>query len=75
MVWNTSTILPDEKFPGIIFKSLFGYRDNLYLVQAVGYILFLLTVGGLYFRSITGSSPQNGKNIPVAQKPMSSAKD
>ncbi|MDM9381193.1 FTR1 family protein [Chlorogloeopsis sp. ULAP01] len=63
MVWNTANILPDEKFPGIVLKALFGYRQHLYLVQAVGYVLFLLTVGGLYFRSITGGTP--GGNIPV----------
>ncbi|QIR39180.1 FTR1 family iron permease [Tolypothrix sp. PCC 7910] len=68
MVLNTSKILPDEQFPGIILKSLFGYRDNLYLVQAVGYLTFLLTVGGLYFRSITGnSSAQDTKNLRSVQ--------
>ncbi|BAY97233.1 iron permease FTR1 [Tolypothrix tenuis PCC 7101] len=68
MVLNTSKILPDEQFPGIIIKSLFGYRDNLYLVQAVGYLTFLLTVGGLYFRSITGnSSDQATKNLRSVQ--------
>ncbi|BAY94375.1 MULTISPECIES: FTR1 family iron permease [unclassified Tolypothrix] len=68
MVLNTSKILPDEQFPGIILKSLFGYRDNLYLVQAVGYLTFLLTVGGLYFRSITGnSSAPATKNLRSVQ--------
>ena len=52
MVWNTDQILPERQFPGIIFKSLFGYRDHLYLLQAVGYVAFLLSVGGLYFRSL-----------------------
>ncbi|BDI19118.1 hypothetical protein ANSO36C_49200 [Nostoc cf. commune SO-36] len=75
MVSNTSTILPDEQFPGIILKSLFGYRDNLYLVQAVGYVGFLLTIGGLYFRSLGGASPEGKKNIPFPQKPISSVKD
>ena len=68
MVWNTSNILPDKKFPGVILKVLFGYRDHLYLVQAVAYVSFLLSVGGLYLRSITGTSPQNKKKIPVGQK-------
>ncbi|AFZ25924.1 high-affinity Fe2+/Pb2+ permease [Cylindrospermum stagnale PCC 7417] len=75
MVWNTSKILPDEQFPGIIFKSLFGYRDNLYVLQAVGYAGFLVSVGGLYFRSITGSSPQPKKNSPVMQNQIGSLKD
>ncbi|NJL60596.1 MAG: FTR1 family iron permease [Methylacidiphilales bacterium] len=56
LVWNTSKILPDEQFPGIILKSLFGYRQHLYLVQAVAYLTFLFSVGGIYFRSITSGS-------------------
>ncbi|BAZ28057.1 iron permease FTR1 [Cylindrospermum sp. NIES-4074] len=75
MVWNTGKILPDEQFPGIILKSLFGYTDKLYIVQAVGYSFFLVSVGGLYFRSITGSSPQARKNIPATQKTIGSVKD
>ncbi len=56
LVWDTSKILPDEQFPGIILKSLFGYRQHLYLVQAVAYLTFLFSIGGMYFRSITGGS-------------------
>ncbi len=66
MVWNASNVLPDKKFPGVILKVLFGYREHLYLVQAVAYVSFLLSVGGLYLRSITGTSPQNKKKIPVS---------
>jgi high-affinity iron transporter len=75
IVWNTKKILPDEQFPGIIFKSLFGYTDNLYLVQAVGYLVFILGIGGLYFRSITVTSPQVIKKVPVNQNQVSSFKD
>ena len=62
IVWNTEKILSDEQFPGIILKSLFGYRDKIYIVQAIGYLVFLLSIGGLYFRSITGGNNQNTKN-------------
>jgi high-affinity iron transporter len=75
MVWNTSNILPDDNFPGVILKSLFGYRDKIYVVQAIGYFVFLLSIGGVYLRNITGSSSQVKKNIPVSQKPVSSLKD
>lgn len=54
MVWNTTQILPDDRFPGIILSALFGYTQRLYLVQAVAYLLFLLAVGGLYFQSFAG---------------------
>ncbi|MBD2680101.1 MULTISPECIES: FTR1 family protein [Nostoc] len=52
-VWDFSTILPDRQFPGILLKTLFGYTQKLYLVQAVGYLLFWITIGGLYFRSLS----------------------
>jgi high-affinity iron transporter len=52
MVWNTSRILPDDQFPGLVFKALFGYREKLYLVQAVAYLLFLFTIGSVYFNSL-----------------------
>lgn len=54
MVWNTAKVLPDDRFPGIIFSALFGYTQRLYLVQAVAYLLFMITVGGLYFQSLGG---------------------
>ncbi|MBD2353433.1 FTR1 family iron permease [Tolypothrix sp. FACHB-123] len=66
MVWNTAKILPDEQFPGVIFKTLLGYREHLYLVQAIGYLTFLVTIGGAYLRSITSASapePKNAKPI------------
>lgn len=68
MVWNTSKVLPDQEFPGVIFKSLFGYREHLYVVQAVGYLTFLVTVGGLYFRSLTGGVMKPNQNISMEQK-------
>lgn len=51
-IWDLSTILPDRQFPGILLKTLFGYTQKLYLVQAMGYLLFWAIVGGLYFRSL-----------------------
>lgn len=59
MVWNTHGMLPDQQFPGIILKSLFGYREHLYLVQAVAYIVFVSTVGLFYFRSLSEKNLQH----------------
>lgn len=50
-VWNASNFLPDNQFPGILLKTLFGYRDQLYLVQLIFYLLFISIVGKLYFSS------------------------
>ncbi|MEB3356768.1 MAG: FTR1 family protein [Synechococcales bacterium] len=51
-VWDTSGVLPDREFPGILLKAFFGYTQHLYLAQAVGYVAFLLTVGTIYLQSI-----------------------
>ncbi len=62
MVWNTSKILPDRQFPGIILHTLFGYTDKLYLVEAIAYVLFLATVGSVYFRSLGGKAKLSARN-------------
>ncbi|WP_017653482.1 FTR1 family iron permease [Fortiea contorta] len=75
MVWNTAKILPDEQFPGIILKALFGYRQHLYLVQAVGYLVFLFTIGGIYFRSINGGATAAKNNGRSVRNPINTVKD
>lgn len=54
MVWNFSKVLPDNQFPGILLNALFGYRDRLYIVQAFSYVAFLITIGGIYFQTLSG---------------------
>jgi len=56
MVWNLSKVLPDEKFPGLVLRSLLGYQDKLFLVQAIAYISFLTTAGLAYFNSLSGGT-------------------
>lgn len=63
-VWDTAKILPDDQFPGILLKAVFGYRQDLFLVQAVAYVAFLLIVGSIYFRSLSGSS----QKMPLSAK-------
>jgi high-affinity iron transporter len=60
LVWNTSKILPEDQFPGLLLSALFGYTDKLYLVPALAYIGFLGSIGGIYFRSL------NPKKSPMA---------
>ncbi|WP_159791212.1 FTR1 family iron permease [Sodalinema gerasimenkoae] len=55
LVWDAHAILPDKEFPGIILKTLFGYRDRLYVAQAIAYVSFLATAGWLYFQSLRGT--------------------
>ena len=52
LLWDASGVMPDKQFPGILLKTLLGYRDHIYLLQLVVYIAFLAGVGGRYFRSL-----------------------
>ncbi|MGR3278389.1 FTR1 family iron permease [Acaryochloris marina NIES-2412] len=60
-LWDTSKVLSDQQFPGLLFKALLGYRDHIYLGQAVAYGTFLFSVGTLYLRSL---QPQAVAPIP-----------
>jgi len=53
-LWDISGFLSDRTFPGIVLKSLFGYRDTLYLLQAIAYGVFLAIVGGTYWQTLSG---------------------
>jgi high-affinity iron transporter len=52
LVWDVHEILPDKEFPAILFKALFGFRDRLFLGQAIAYFTFLTSAGLLYFQSL-----------------------
>jgi high-affinity iron transporter len=67
-VWDLSQILPDRKFPGILLKAFFGYTQTLYLVQAVAYLVFLTTVGTIYFRSL-GTASSQPRSTASTQEP------
>jgi high-affinity iron transporter len=55
-IWNLSKVLPEDRFPGLLLNALLGYTDHLYQVQAIAYFLFMVMIGGIYFRSL--SSPR-----------------
>ncbi|MDY6940159.1 MAG: FTR1 family protein [Cyanobacteriota bacterium] len=63
-VWDLTAILPDKKFPGLLLKSLLGYRDRLFFAQGVGYITFLFVTGMFYFRSLSGGVGRVAKSEP-----------
>lgn len=65
LLWDASSFLPDKQFPGILFKTLLGYRDHIYLLQLIVYIAFLAGVGGRYFRSLE-TIQHKKKNNPQA---------
>ena len=59
-VWDLSGSLSDRAFPGIVLKTLLGYRDKIYLVQAIGWVSFIVGIGGLYFRTL---NPKSGMTL------------
>ena len=65
LVWDTSAWLPDGQGPGLLLKVLLGYRDHLYLLQALVYGGFLAIVGTWYYRSLR--SVASGGASPTAK--------
>jgi len=61
LVWDMFTIFFLNQFPAILFKAMFGFRDRLFLGQAIAYFTFLISAGFLYFQSLTGNLPNNVK--------------
>ncbi len=51
-VWDTHVFLPDRQFPGVILKTVLGYRDHIYLAQAIAYVVFLVTGLRLYWQRV-----------------------
>lgn len=70
-VWDASQVLPDKQFPGIVLKALFGYTQRLYLVQAIAYLLFLGSIGTLYFRSLNPQSTAASKTATATSEQRS----
>ncbi|MBE9158995.1 FTR1 family iron permease [Nodosilinea sp. LEGE 06152] len=64
LLWDGSRVLSDRQFPGILLKTLLGYRDHLYLVQILAYLGFLVLVGTSYFRSLNLPASTTQKAAP-----------
>lgn len=58
LLWDARAVLPDKTFPGVLLKTLLGYRDRLYAGQMLAYVLFMVSVGGTYFRSLNATAPK-----------------
>lgn len=67
-IWDTAKILPEDKFPGLLLSAMFGYTQNLFLVQTVAYVVFLASIGGIYFRSLTGRPSIAAKSQVASNK-------
>jgi high-affinity iron transporter len=62
LIWNTSKVLPEDEFPGLLLSALFGYTDKLYLVPAIAYLTFLGSIGWIYFRSLNPKKMGSNKS-------------
>jgi high-affinity iron transporter len=62
-VTDTSTNLPQGKFPGILLATMFGYTDKLYAMQLFSYLVFLVTAGTIYFQTLSGKQPFSRQRI------------
>jgi high-affinity iron transporter len=58
-LWDLSKWLPDRQFPGLIFKTLLGYRDQLYWLQGIAYVIFLGVIGRLYYQGLQVPVPSS----------------
>jgi high-affinity iron transporter len=58
LLWDGHLILPDRQFPGILLKTFLGYRDRLFVGQAIAYLIFMTTASTLYGFSLNLPKPQ-----------------
>jgi high-affinity iron transporter len=64
-VTDTSDILPQGQFPGILLATMFGYTDKLYALQLASYLIFLFTAGTIYFQTLAGKQPFSRSKVGI----------
>ncbi|HEY9828567.1 MAG TPA: FTR1 family protein [Stenomitos sp.] len=52
LLWDARAILPEGQFPGVLLKTFLGYRDRIFVGQAVAYSIFMAVAGTVYWRSL-----------------------
>jgi high-affinity iron transporter len=78
LLWDGHLILPERQFPGIVLKTLLGYRERLFWGQAIAYGIFLSVAGTLYWRSLNQPnlvSPQAPKSASSSVRPPALTKE
>ncbi|MBE3597430.1 MAG: FTR1 family protein [Limnochordaceae bacterium] len=48
-VWDMSAVLPEQSVPGQLLKALFGYNADPSLLEVLGWLAYVGTVGARYF--------------------------
>lgn len=67
LLWNAHSFLPDNQFPGLLLKTFLGYRDRLFVGQALVYLSFMSVAGTLYWRSLHPPNPVTPLTSPEGQ--------
>ncbi len=65
-LWDASNILPERQFPGILLKALFGYRQVIYSIQAIVYLVFISSLSFFYFKSLDNTTTKPTKPLSVS---------
>jgi high-affinity iron transporter len=52
LVWDWHELLPEDRLPGLLLKTLLGYRDRLHGLQLLAYVVFWGAIGGAYWQSL-----------------------
>ncbi len=57
LVWDWHGLLPEDRLPGLLLKTLLGYRDRLHALQLLAYLVFWGAIGGAYWQSLISPAP------------------
>jgi high-affinity iron transporter len=75
LLWDGHLILPERQFPGILLKTILGYRERLFLGQVIAYISFLSVAGTLYWRSLNHQPGSGSKSASAVLQPPTLTKE
>ena len=70
LVWNGASILPEREFPGLVFKTFLGYRDHIYGLQGVAYLVFLIGLSKLYLQRLNPRQTETQSPSTITPKKL-----
>ena len=71
--FDISSTLPDDSGIGGILRAIFGYQANPTWLEVVGWIGYLVVVGGLFLRSRPATPVTQPVTVPEAEEARSTA--
>jgi high-affinity iron transporter len=70
--FDISGTLPDDSGVGGILRAIFGYQANPTWLEIVGWLAYLVVVGGLFLRSSPAIPAATPVSIPEAERARTS---